>query len=83
MVINFVLCSLFRTFDFVALSACDAYSSETSLKKVLTLDKAKKTFIFIAMCSLFRTFAPESRAIGRCRGKKTINNHDYAVLSDH
>ena len=40
------MCSLIRTSDFVALGACDAYSSETSLKKVLTLDKAKKNVYF-------------------------------------
>ena len=31
----FVLCSLIRTSDFVALDACGAYSSVASLKKVL------------------------------------------------
>ena len=33
----FVLCSLIRTSDFVALDACGAYSSIASLKKVLSL----------------------------------------------
>ena len=44
----FVLCSLIRISDSVALDACGAYSSLASLKKILSLErKNKKSWFFV------------------------------------
>ena len=62
--IYFVLSSLIRTSDFVALDACGAYSSVASLKKVLSLDninKKQKILSFILYCS--RLFVPLRRKL--------------------
>ena len=43
----FVLCSLIRISDSVALDACGAYSSLASLKKILSLERKNKKNRFL------------------------------------
>ena len=54
---NLVVTKKVCTSDFVALDACDAYSSEASLKKILRFDNAKKNDIFLHYSKLNRIFA--------------------------